>query len=259
VVACATRERARAVVRAAFPRRKARLVLTRTAAEVERCFRAELVDAVVLDVAAPTEDTWRVARLAGEFPTAAWFGLAPYRSADGAAVGRLAAAEFADVLAEGIDDGVARDLVLPRGFTARFAAALADPPDALGLASPVQRAAWRGVVACGGRVVRTEVVAEQVGLTREHLSRSFAAGGAPNLKRVIDLVRLLAAAELAKNPGYDVGDVAAVLSFASSSHLASTAQRVAGTRPASLARLRAVDLVARFVEGRQRSRLRPQA
>ena len=91
-------------------------------------------------------------------------------------------------------------------------------------------------------------------MTREHLSRTFSAHGAPNLKRVIDLVRLLAAAELAKNPGYDVGDVARVLEFASSSHLSTTAQRVVGTRPASLARLRSVDLIDRFAHGRTRSR-----
>ena len=65
---------------------------------------------------------------------------------------------------------------------------------------------------------------------------------------------LMAAAELAKNPGYDVADVARVLEYASSSHLSTTSQRIAGTRPASLARLRAVDLIERFLKGRARSR-----
>jgi len=102
--------------------------------------------------------------------------------------------------------------------------------------------------------VRTQLLADAIGVTREHLSRTFAAAGAPNLKRVIDLVRLISAAELAKNPGYDVRDVAAVLDFASSSHLSSTAQRVVGMKPASLARLRAVDLVERFTKGHGRSR-----
>jgi AraC-like DNA-binding protein len=91
-------------------------------------------------------------------------------------------------------------------------------------------------------------------VTREHLSRAFSAGGSANLKRIIDLVRLMAAAELAKNPGYDVSDVARVLEYASSSHLSTTSQRIAGTKPASLARLRAVDLIDRFVKGRTRSR-----
>ena len=82
----------------------------------------------------------------------------------------------------------------------------------------------------------------------------FGAGGAPTLKRVIDLVRLCAAAELAKNPAFDARDVARVLGFASSSHLSTTAQRVIGTKPASLSRLRTVDLFDRFVRGRGRSR-----
>jgi AraC-like DNA-binding protein len=91
-------------------------------------------------------------------------------------------------------------------------------------------------------------------VTREHLSRTFAADGRPNLKRVIDLVRLLAAAELAKNPGYDVRDVAKVLGFASPSHLSTTAQRIVGTKPASLSRLRTIDLIDRFTRGHGRSR-----
>ena len=97
--------------------------------------------------------------------------------------------------------------------------------------------------------MRTELVAAQLNVTREHLSRSFAAAGSPNLKRIIDLVRLIAAAELAKNPGYDVSEVARVLEFASPSHLTSTAQRIVGTRSASLARLRTGDLIERFQAG----------
>jgi AraC-like DNA-binding protein len=109
-------------------------------------------------------------------------------------------------------------------------------------------------VARAGRSVRTDELARAAAVSREHLSRRFALGGAPNLKRVIDLVRLLAAAELAKNPGYDIQDLARVLAFASSSHLASTTQRVLGIRPSSLAALRPVDLIERFAKGRGRSR-----
>lgn len=79
--------------------------------------------------------------------------------------------------------------------------------------------------------------------------------GAPNLKRVIDLVRLLAAAELAKNPGYDLPDVARVLGFASATHLSTSSVRVIGVKSASLTRLRPVELMDRFVkQGRGRSR-----
>jgi len=110
------------------------------------------------------------------------------------------------------------------------------------------------VVASAGRGVRTDSLARLLRVTREHLSRTFAADGGPNLKRVIDLVRLLAAAELAKNPGYDVRDVANVLGFASPSHLSTTSQRIVGTKSASLSRLRTVDLIERFARGHGRSR-----
>jgi AraC-like DNA-binding protein len=254
VVVHTTRERARTLLRTAFPRRRARLVLTRTAAELDAAFRTSLVDAAVVDIASASDDTWRAAALAREFPSVPFFGLCALRASEAPALAQCAALDFADVVVESVDDSVCRDLVLRDSFSNRFALALDVPPSMLALDTPLQQGAWRCIVAWSGRPVRTQVLADALGVTREHLSRTFAAEGAPNLKRVIDLVRLIAAAELAKNPGYDVRDVAAVLDFASSSHLSSTAQRVVGTRPASLARLRAVDLVERFTKGHGRSR-----
>ena len=254
VVAHTTRERARTLLRVAFPRRRARLVLTRTAEEFEATFRTALIDAAVVDVAGAGDDSWRAAGLAREFPSVPFFGLCALRASEAPALAQCALLEFADVLVESIDDAVCRDLVFRHAFSSRFARALDEPPELLALDTPLQHGAWRCIVAWSGRPVRTQLLADALGVTREHLSRTFAADGAPNLKRVIDLVRLIAAAELAKNPGYDVRDVAAVLDFASSSHLSSTAQRVVGTRPASLARHRAVDLVDRFTKGHGRSR-----
>jgi AraC-like DNA-binding protein len=254
VAVCAGRDRARSLARAAFPRRRCRLVVTRTAGEFERTFRGTLVDAAVVDVALPGDDTWRAVELAREFPSAPFFALTPLRPTDGPIVARCAALDVADIVTEAVDDAVLRDLVLPRTFTARFAEALREPPAGLGITGPLHRATWRFLVGHGGRAVRTDTIAAALGVTREHLSRAFSAGGAANLKRIIDLVRLLAAAELAKNPGYDVADVARVLEYASSSHLSTTAQRIAGTRPASLARLRTIDLIDRFAKGRTRSR-----
>ena len=254
VVAFALRERARALIRAAFPRRRTRVILTRTYDDFEAAFRTTLVDAAIVDIGRAEDETWRVASRAREYPSAPFFGLAVLRSAEGPALAQCAELEFADVLVDGIDDGVARDLVAHASFSARFARALASPPPALALETPLQHAAWQFVVSHAGMPVRTSALAASVRVTREHLSRSFAAGGAPNLKRIIDLVRLIAAAELSKNPGYDVRDVANVLGFASSSHLSSTAMRIVGSKPASLARLRTIDLVDRFVKGHRRSR-----
>jgi AraC-like DNA-binding protein len=254
IVVHTARERVRAMVRVAFPRRRGRLVFARATADVGEVFRTELVDAVLVDLGGTAADAWATAELAREFPSAPFFGVLPLRASDAPALSRCAHLEFAGVAVEGIDDIALRDLVAPRAFSARFARALRVPPSALGLSNDLQQRTWELLVAHAGRPVRTEWLADAVGVTREHLSRSFADGGAPNLKRVIDFVRVLAAAELAKNPGYDVRDVAAVLGFASSSHLSSTAQRVVGTRPTSLARLRTIDLIERFARGRSRSR-----
>lgn len=254
IVAYAPRERVRGLVRHAFPARRARLRVCRSALELKRVFARTLVDVVIVDVGNPSDDTWAAAGCAREFPCTPFFGLGPFRMADAPTIARCAALEFADVLAEGIDDGVLREMVVPTAFTTRFAAALDPARDALGLTSASQQRAWRRIIDQGGRPVRTDRLAEALGITREHLSRSFASAGAPNLKRIIDLVRVIAAAELSKSPGYDVTDVSRVLQFASASHLASTAERVCGTRAASLARLRTGDIIERFRQGRGRSR-----
>lgn len=248
------RERARVLVRAAFPRRKWKIITTRSADELEAVFRRELVDAALVDLGAPDEDSWKAASFAAEFPSAPFFAIMPLRPSDTPAAARCAALGFVDLIVDGIDDNAARDLVSPHAFSTRFRNALGDPPQALGLTTPLQRSAWEVIIAHSGRPVTTRDLAKAVGLSREHLSRNFAKPGAPNLKRVIDLVRLIAAAELAKNPGHDIRDIARILDFASSSHLAVTAQRIFGTRPASLARLRTTDLIDRFAQGRTRSR-----
>jgi AraC-like DNA-binding protein len=264
ILVYAQRDRARAMVRGFFPRRKHHVILTRSSAAFEQSFRQALIDAAVIDVGtgstsastggAAGEETWRVARLASEFPSVPFFGLLSLRASDASALTQCASCEFSDVLVEGVDDSVAREIVNRESFSARFARALHDPPAALSLSSPLQLATWRSVVASAGRGVRTDSLAKLLRVTREHLSRTFAAEGGPNLKRVIDLVRLLAAAELAKNPGYDVRDVAKVLGFASPSHLSTTSQRIVGTKSGSLSRLRSVDLIERFARGHGRSR-----
>ena len=257
IVIFAPRDRSRAMARSLFPRRRYRVVMTRTPDAFAAAFRATLVDAAIVDLGASAngnDDASRAARVATDFPSVPFFGLLSLRASDGQALGQCVACEFSDVLVDGIDDGVARDLVMRESFSTRFARALDQPPPVLRLCSPLQVTAWRWVVGHAGVGVRTDTLARCLHVTREHLSRTFAADGGPNLKRVIDLVRLLAAAELAKNPGYDVRDVAKVLGFASPSHLSTTSQRIVGTKSASLSRLRTIDLIERFARGHGRSR-----
>lgn len=229
-------------------------MLVRSVDELIAAFRSTLIDAALVDVGNGGEEAWRAIALAAEFPSTPFFAILPLRLTEAPVLSRCAEHELTDVLIDGIDDSVAAAYIGPRLFSVRFEASLREPPDALALATPLQRDVWRHIVARAGRAVRTTELASALGVTREHLSRTFSADGAPNLKRVIDLVRLLAAAELAKNPGYDIRDVAHVLGFASSSHLSSCAQRLVGRRPSSLTRLRTRDLLERFAQGRGRSR-----
>jgi AraC-like DNA-binding protein len=255
VAAYLPRQKPRTWARRLPLRRGARLTTSRTPNEFADLFRRELVDAALVDLGAG-EDAQRAATLALEYPSVAFFSITSMRPSDAPALAHCAEVGFADVIVEGTDDVAARDLILRHAYTARFAGALATPPRPLALHSPLQLDAWRFLTARAGRPVQTSALATALGLTREHLSRSFGTDGAPTLKRLIDLVRLLSAAELAKNPGYDVADVARVLGFSSAAHLSLTVQRLIGRRASSLAAMRGVDVVERFAreEGKSGSR-----
>ena len=248
LVVCAARDRLRVALRAAFPKRRARLVYVRGAAELRRALCAELVDTVLVDLGAGTDDGWAAAGLAREFGSTAFVAAAPLRASEGAMLARCASLGLTDVLVDGVDDAALRGLVAPLGFTWRFAAGMRTPPPILELGSRLQRDAWVRLVEAGGRVTRTSEVAATLGVTREHLSRSFERG-AP-LKGVLDLVRVLVAAELARSPGYAVQDIATVLGFATSSHFARTARRVAGCTPVGLSAMTGGELIARFAARR---------
>lgn len=245
------RERARALVRGAFPRRRAHLITVKSANDVSGLLVAQLIDGVLIDSGAG-EDGSKALGMAADFPTVPFFLVTPSLPQDSPTIAKAIDGGIAELLVEGLDDASARDIVLKRSFSHRFERALFAPPSALQLETPLQMAVWQSVVRRAGRPVRTDQLAKELGVSREHLSRSFAVGNAPTLKRVIDLVRLIAAAELSKNPGFDVRDVAVVLGFASSSHLSGTSQRLVGARASSLTRLRTVDLLDRFVAMRER-------
>lgn len=244
VVTLIRRERARTLVRAAFSRRRAAMVTARSAAAVTEAVTSQLVDAVLVDGGAGEEAQQLVTR-AADYPSIPTLLITPLLPADAPLLRRAVAGGVTDLLVEGVDEAAARDVVLRHAFTPRFERALAEPPAGLGLENPLQRAVWQALIRRGGRPVRTDQLARELAVSREHLSRSFAVGGAPTLKRVIDLVRLIAAAELAKNAGLDLRHVARILGFASASHLSATTQRLVGTRASSLARLRTVDLLHR--------------
>ena len=168
------------------------------------------------------------AALRADFPDIPIVAFAPFRPDDGEVLAACRREAVAAVAVEGVDDAVVGDLVRRVSLAAARRAALADAPRLLRLADPLQREVWELLVDRADKPVTTSAVATRLGLSREHLSRQFAAGGAPNLKRVIDFLRLVVALQLLRNPGYTVGRVARLLSFASTSHLGAMARRIAG-------------------------------
>jgi AraC-like DNA-binding protein len=158
------------------------------------------------------------------------------------------------VAVEGVDDPIVGDLISRSSITAERRRALADAPRVLRLTEDLQRLAWDAVVGEVERPLRTGALARRLRISREHLSRQFGAGGAPNLKRVIDLTRIACAAQLLANPGYSIPTVARVLHFASVGHLGTTSRRIANVTPTELGDLGPRGVLARFVRGNTRSR-----
>jgi AraC-like DNA-binding protein len=252
VPVCHPRREARWALQRAYPRRTGVVRCCRTPQGVERLLGTRLVDAVVVDVKAAPE-IWL--SLPMRFPRIPVFALSAFRPEDGRLVVECQRAGLAGVLVEPVDHAMAAEWVSQRTAQAARRRSLGDGPRLLRLTDPLQLAAWEEVWRRVAAPIKTSEVAAALRVTREHLSRQFAAGGAPNLKRVIDLVRTACAADLLGNPGYTVGAVARILSYASPSHLAGAARRVTGVSPVELRGLGTRGVLAAFLKGRTRSRL----
>ncbi len=195
-------------------------------AKVERLLEENLVEAVVIDVRAGFADA--AFGLAGRFPVIPVIALSAFRPDDGKLLSRCYAAGLHSVLVAGVDDAVAGEIVAAACMGNARGTELTDAPRLLRLTEPVQLDAWQEILS---------------------------AGGAPNLKRVIDLARLACAAQLLQNPGYSVTRVSRILHFSSPSHLAGSARRIAGVKPSELGSLGPSGVLHRFRRGRTRSRL----
>ncbi|HTS88373.1 MAG TPA: AraC family transcriptional regulator [Gemmatimonadales bacterium] len=221
--------------------------------QLEQTLQTRLVDAVVFSpVRTPLQE---LAALRDAFPHVPWIACAPFRPDDGPLLLSCQAARVGLILIEGVDNAVAGDLVLRHSAAAERRRQLAEAPRMLRLTERLQREVWHYLLERVDQSVRTEQLAARFGYSREHLSREFGAGGAPNLKRVIDLTRVACAATLLRNPGYDVSAVARILSFATPSHLSATARRIAGVPTRGLGALGPRGVLAHFARGKTRSRV----
>jgi len=243
----------RAVLRRGLRARGVRVVGCRGLEQLAHVFQAELVDAAV--VGAGREHMEATLSLASQFPRVPIFLAGAFRPDDGALLLAYRRGGLRAILVDGVDDHAAAELVGARGASSARCYALRDAPRLLRLTEPLQVRAWQEVLARVGTSTTTAQIARALRVTREHLSREFAAGSAPNIKRVIDLVRVLWAADLLANPGYSVAAVARVLRFSSPGHLAGCAHRIVGAGPRELPRLGLRGVLGRFLRGRMRSRL----
>ncbi len=241
-----------AALRRSLPRTGGRVVACRTPAALDRVLDQRLVEAVV--VAPGTLALLALAALRARLPAMPVIAYAPFRPDDGELLVTYRRHQLAAVAVEGVDDAVVGDLIVRCSLTTLRRHALADAPRALRLTEPLQRAAWDQLVGEVERPVRTAALARRLTVSREYLSRQFGAGGAPNLKRVIDLTRIACAAQLLQNPGYTPGAVVRLLQFASTSHLAGTARRIAGVTTSALGALGPRGVLVAFVRGNTRSR-----
>jgi AraC-like DNA-binding protein len=251
VIAAMLDARAVMALRRTLPKGGPSVVTCKTAAALHRLLEKRLVDAVVLNPGAGLLP--ELVQLRARLPLVPLVAYAPFRPDDGALL--LACRQaVSSVAVEGVDDPILGDLVARSSVTAERRRALADAPRMLRLTEPLQRAAWDVLIGEVERPIRTDALARRLRISREHLSRQFGAGGAPNLKRVIDLTRVACAAHLLGNPGYSVPTVVRVLHFTSPGHLAHTARRIANVPTSSLGDLGPRGVLSAFVRGNTRSR-----
>lgn len=240
-------------LRRSLPSAGPSVVACRSLAGLRRVLETRLTDAVVLT---PTTAALPVVgALRAELPGIPVVAYAAFRPDDGELLLACRDQGVAAVAVAGVDDPVLGDMVVRCSLTAARANALADGPRMLRLTEPLQREAWGVLVREVERPVRTESLARRLAVSREHLSRQFGAGGAPNLKRVIDLARIACAAQLLQNPAYRIGHVVRLLHFTSSSHLAGTARRITGAPPTALPEIGPRGVLLAFVKGKTRSRV----
>ena len=229
------------------------MVACRSVEQVRALLARRLTDAVVVSPRALP--VVALQGLAADFPAVPLFAFAAFRPDDAELLHACAAQLRIPVAVEGVDDAILGELLARTGATALRRRAVADAPRLLRLRTDLQREVWDLTLGLAHAPIRAAQLARKLGMSREHLSREFALEAAPNLKRVIDLARVVTAAHLLQNPGCTATAAARMLSFASTSHLGSTARRIAGTGAAGLARLGPHGVLVAFARGRTRSRL----
>jgi AraC-like DNA-binding protein len=239
-------------LRRSMPRGAGPVVACRSVRGLERVLGERLLEALVLGVRIVRDMDFTGLRERYPGIPVVLYGVFKSDDAELLLAGQRLA--VAAVAIEGVDDPVVGDLVVRQSVSVRRRAALADVPRLLRLTEPLQRRAWDLLVASAGRPPRTATMARSLGISREHLSRQFGAGGAPNLKRVSDLLTVLAALALLRNPACRLARAARVLGLSTPSHLRAMTRRLTGVGMAEALGMSDAEVLRRFLRGSGRSR-----
>lgn len=235
VAALLERRPAILALRRALPRGEWPLFTARSPSHLATLLHHHCFDAIVIGQDAargPVLDALR-----RDFPVIPLLLYMPVRSDDAELLRRMHRERIAAIAIEGMDEPLFPRILARHGLTARRLADLLPLAERLDLTDKLQYRVWSLIIAHAASRLDTETIAKQLRVRRETLSRRFAAGGAPSLKRAIDTVRLVAAAQLLGNPGYLVADAARLLGFSSVSLLQQTARRTFGVSAREVATL----------------------
>lgn len=224
----------------------------RSGAALIRLVEDELVDAVVLGV--KSQQTLPLAAFRRRFATVPVVVYGAFRAEDARLLLELDRLGVAAVLVEGLDDPLVGERIVQSGSTASRRESLANLPRLLRLTEPLQRRAFDLLVGSMGRSPSTAVIARKLKVSREHLSRQFGAGGAPNLKRVVDLLRLLGVRHVMGDSETPMAAAASLYGFSSTSHLRVSIRRTFRLEPDDFVAAARPDLVRRFIQTGARSR-----
>lgn len=234
-------------LRRSLPKGLAPVVACRSPAGLERALGDRLLEALVLGPRAVRGIDFDGLRT--RYPGIPVVVYGVFRSDDAETLATWHRLDVAAAAIEGVDDPVVGDLVMRQSVSARRRAVLAEAPRLLRLTEPLQQRAWGLLVASVGRPPKTSQIARELGLSREHLSRQFGAGGAPNLKRVTDLLTVLAAIALLRNPGYRLPGVCRLLGMSTPSHLRSLVRRITGSGAGDAQGMSDTEVLRRFQRG----------
>jgi AraC-like DNA-binding protein len=235
VAALLERRPALLAMRRTLPRDGVRFLTARSPAGLDGLLTRHLIDAVVIGSESLRSPVFEALRR--DFTAIPVFLYSPLRSDDAGLLRLIARQGVAGVLIEGIDEGIAARMVSRQGLNGRRRSLLQDFGPQLDLTDPIQVAAWNALLSETPISLTTTALAKQLGVTRETLSRRFAAGRAPALKDAITAVRLIAASELLACSRYTVADVARLLGYTSAAMLQRTARRLVGRSARSLSTL----------------------